>query len=795
LVGRLIALTLALLAGALIAWSQHRPSPVAPSSAAPQAFSAARAMETVRAIAPTPHPMGSEANHQVRDMLLARMTALGLSPRLRQGDILAPPREGGVSGATPQSLIGVLPGRDRAAPAVALMAHYDSRNGAPGAADDGAGVAVVLESIRAIRARGTPARDVVVILTDGEEACLCGAREVFAHDPIVRHIGLLVNLDARGSGGRTLMFETGAGDGQAMRLFRDAAVRPLAGSLFSAVYAILPSDTDFSVARKAGLAGFNFAFTGRTFDYHAPTDTPDHLEGAALQDMGDQVLATAAAAAVAPRLPGSAPDAVYGVVFGRWMILYPPVWGWAPLAAAAALLALALWRTRRREGMPWMDVARGVGAGLFTLACAAAFLHLAGVAAVAFAAQGTRRLLAEAARFEFALMLVAVGALLFAAAETARGRRGPGALLPLLAGLASCALIGGLDRVGLAEGVAAALLALALGRGPISRPGAWGGVLLLGLGVGVAAQIAAPLAAYVIVWPLLAGALAAAATDLAADKRTDRLAALTLVALLVVGWAGVHAHLVVVVTGLPELLVLPVFMAALALWPLAQPDAGAPPARLPGRALLVAGAALVLLVRLSGAWDERHPQASLVAYLLDQDAGRAWRVAPPTLRTGWSDAVLRADGGRLQRLSLWSWGPPVDAAPARLAAIPAPTITSVRRADGLLVITLRPPAGVRALSLQLSPDTPAKLEGVGAAPASLRLAPGRWTEVTWTVPPPAGLTLDVRPAGPGALQLRYSLTRDGWPPGVTPPPRPPADVMGVEFSGDTLITGSRRVTW
>jgi hypothetical protein len=423
-VARLIALTLALLLGAALAWSQARlPSPAPADAPAPQ-FSAGRAMAVVREIAQAPHPVGSPENRRVRDRLLSRMAALGLTPQVRRGDAVEPAGVG-LQGATTESLVGVLPGRDRAQPPVLLMAHYDSRPGAPGAADDGAGVAAALETIRAIRARGTPARDVALVLTDGEEACLCGARHVFATDPLARRAGLVLNLEARGSGGRALMFQTGRDDAGAVRLFRDTAVRPMAGALFGEVYARLPNDTDFSIARAAGAAGLNYAFTGDAFDYHAPTDRPDRLAPGSLQDLGDQVLAAADGAAFGPALPARRPDLVYGVIFGNGMLVYPPAWGWLPLGLSAALAGLGLLRAQRREPFPASDLARGAAAALYALLLAAALLHLAGLAAVTGepAASGARRLLALSGRWEAALLLAAVGALLVAAAEAARGRR------------------------------------------------------------------------------------------------------------------------------------------------------------------------------------------------------------------------------------------------------------------------------------------------------------------------------------------------------------------------------------
>jgi len=793
--GRLIALTLALLAGALVAWGELRAPRPAGAGAPAADFSAARAQATVRALARTPRPTGSAAAHAAREQILKRMRALGLSARIRRGDVLAPAEPGGLSGASPESLIGVLPGRDPAAPAVALMAHYDSRPGAPGAADDAAGVAAALEIVRAIQARGTPLRDVAVIITDAEEACLCGAREVFAHDPIAKRLGLVLNLEARGSGGRALMFETGHDDGPAMKLFRDSAIRPLTGSIFAEVYARLPNDTDFSVAKAAGLPGFNYAFAGRAFDYHQPTDTVANLDPGALQDLGQQVLATASAAAFSPRLPERGADVTHSMLFGRAIIAYPPAWGWAPLALAAALIALAMGRARRRSALPWTQVARGAAAGLYALALGAVLLHLARAVGVAFDPEGERRLLAQAGRFEAGLLLVGLGALLFAAAEAARGRRSRAVVLPLLAALAVCLASAEIDGLALAEGALAALLALSLGREPIERPAAWAGVLCLGLAAGAGLQVAAPLAAYTIAWPVVLAALAAACTNLAADRRVGRLVALAFAGVLAAGWTGVYAHLVVVVAGLPELLVLPMLMAAPALWPLAQPDEGAPPARLGGRMLLIVGAALVLWIRLDDPWSARHPRRSMVAYHLDQDAARAWRVTPKALRTAWSDATLRANGAAVAAISHWAWRQPSVAAAAPLAAISPPTVSVVRLSPDLAEVTVAPPAGVRALNLQLSSLGPARLESVGEAPAGFDLPTGTWTRLTWAAPPEGGLRLRVRARDGGQLRLRYAMVLDGWPKAVIPPSAPPAGVMPVDISGETVASGARRLTW
>jgi Zn-dependent M28 family amino/carboxypeptidase len=174
------------------------------------------------------------------------------------------------------------------------MAHYDSVPGSPGAADDAAGVASILETVRAIKARGVPARDVIVLITDGEEAGLLGAQAFFQRDPMARRIGFLFNTEARGGGGRVQMFQTGGASGGAIAILKRNGLHPQASSLTGYIYERMPNDTDFTVSRKAGVDGLNYAFIGRQFDYHAASSTPDNLDKGTLQDMGQQVLANAA---------------------------------------------------------------------------------------------------------------------------------------------------------------------------------------------------------------------------------------------------------------------------------------------------------------------------------------------------------------------------------------------------------------------------------------------------------------------------------------------------------------------
>ena len=128
---------------------------------------------------------------------------------------------------------------------------------------------------------GTP------VFIDGK---LLGAVAFVEQSPWAREVGAAVNLEARGTSGPSLMFETGSHSLWLMPLFARAVPRPLANSLYYAIYRRLPNDTDFSVFKKHGFDGFNFAFIGDVSHYHTPLDNLRDLDAGSLQSQGDHAL-------------------------------------------------------------------------------------------------------------------------------------------------------------------------------------------------------------------------------------------------------------------------------------------------------------------------------------------------------------------------------------------------------------------------------------------------------------------------------------------------------------------------
>lgn len=789
--GRMIALAAALAGALLLAWTGTRtpgPGPAA-SPSAPTLFRADLAMTDIARIARAPHPVGSAANAAVRDYLFGRMTALGLQPSVQAGMAVNNTARGGgwILAGQMQNLVGVLPGKDRSAPAVALMAHYDSVPASPGAADDATGVAVVLDTVRALKARGTPERDVIVILTDGEEAGLLGAHLFFAEHPLARRIDLLINLESRGGGGRANMFQTGPDNGALVPLFAKTAVQPISNSLAVFLYSRMPNDTDFTVSAAEGVRGLNFAFIGRQFDYHSPTSTPENLDRGSVRHMGEQTLAAAAALAFADTLPGKAPDAVYSQTFGDHLLAYPAWGGWVVLLIAAGLIGLAVLRGRRDDSFRPVDAARGAGAAVFLLLAVALLLHLARRATgVEFGFLGERPLLARWALWETTLAMLAVGVLLLVPILQTRERMRLWLAGAGLCGGILCLAFAGWDPVGLGLGVATALAGyMAFGK-PAALPGAWLGVLLTGLVAGVALQVALPAVAFLVAWPLALASLGAAISLMGTRMDRSRTTGLAVLAALGGGWLAVMFHVVSQGLDLPELLALFLWLGALLVWPLAWPDRTPRLAPAAAVSFLLVGVVLLGVVRFGDPWTPRHPRATGVLHVHDALSGKAWRVSVTPDLSPWARRVLTTDGGEVSKQVLPPltrsavWAAPANAMPPGVAPVSA-TVSG-----GVTTLTL-PAARVILLDVRGS-DALQTLE-VNGKTVTVAAKAGAWSRLRLTgAPQPSEVRIPSRPPG-STIEVRYAVFDEHWPASATALPPRPADLMPFDLSDSSVTTG------
>ena len=344
-----IVLSIGLIAlSALAVWGT-RPPPVVDASAAANSFSAARSISHLTQIAKQPRPIGSDEVVRVREYLVEQLRILGAEVHIEQATGIASYGRTFHAGLV-NNIVATFPGSSNTR-AVMLVAHYDSVPEGPGAADDGAGLVVILEAIRALHAGPAIRNDLVVLFSDGEEARgLLGAQAFAAgHPNLADRIGVVVNLEARGSSGPALMFETSDHNGALIREFARSAPYPMATSLMAAIYKLLPNDTDFTPLKAAGLSGFNLAFLETYEAYHTRVDTIENLDPRSVQHLGANVLGFLRHFGnLALPLPKQ-PDLVYFNWFGTHMLVYPISLIWVTALLLPVLLIFGWVRSLRRE--------------------------------------------------------------------------------------------------------------------------------------------------------------------------------------------------------------------------------------------------------------------------------------------------------------------------------------------------------------------------------------------------------------------------------------------------------------
>jgi hypothetical protein len=245
--------------------------------------------------------------------------------------------------------------------AVLLAVHYDSVGAGPSVSDDGVAVAASLEIARLLREGPPLFNDVIFLIDDGEEAALLGAIAFAAEHPWAKDVGAVVNLEARGTGGRSYMFETGTDNAWLVDLMKRHLPRPATSSLFYSIYKRLPNDTDFTIFKEHGMNGVNFAFIKDVVHYHTPLDDLEHVTPATVQHQGENALAMVRALAEADLDSPPPGTASWFDIWGFGIVSWPESWN-APLSILAmlsALIGFGIRRARRNVGLG--KLAWGIG--------------------------------------------------------------------------------------------------------------------------------------------------------------------------------------------------------------------------------------------------------------------------------------------------------------------------------------------------------------------------------------------------------------------------------------------------
>jgi len=250
-------------------------------------WSTARALEHVKTMSVSPHHVGSTAHDDVRDYVITQLEKLGLQVTTQKGYTMDP--WGNL--AQPENIVARMKGSRENGKALLLLSHYDSDpHSSKGASDAASGVATIIEGVRAFIAQNKqPLNDIIICITDAEELGLNGAELFVNEHPWAQDVGMVLNFEARGSGGPSYMLvETNGGNRKIIEEFSKAGVQyPVANSLAYSIYKKLPNDTDLTVFRKDGeINGLNFAFIGDHFDYHTELDNYERMDRNTLAHQG-----------------------------------------------------------------------------------------------------------------------------------------------------------------------------------------------------------------------------------------------------------------------------------------------------------------------------------------------------------------------------------------------------------------------------------------------------------------------------------------------------------------------------
>ena len=276
-----------------------------PEDADAAGFSAARVVKDIEVISKEHHSVAHPAERaRVREYLVERLQNMGADTvQLFEYDSLTGPKNKHVvyTFDAVNVLAEFAPENTSDSTAYLMfVAHYDSRYSQPmpkdtvwsyGAADDGYGVGVILETMsHLIDVRKEWKQGVKVLFTDAEEVGMMGMTAMWeGNREVFDNVGLVINIEARGPFGPALMFEACPGNEKVLDLYADAARYPYTYSLTTVVYQFMPNFTDFTII-KDDLPGLNFSTIADVNHYHTDLDNFSNVSEKSIQHYGAQIL-------------------------------------------------------------------------------------------------------------------------------------------------------------------------------------------------------------------------------------------------------------------------------------------------------------------------------------------------------------------------------------------------------------------------------------------------------------------------------------------------------------------------
>ncbi len=699
--------------------SHHLPPRPLPVDAPKMSYSAARAFAHVRRIGSTPHPTGTGQAAEVRDYIVEEIERLGLEAEIQETMVYRAP----ATAATVQNVLTRIPGQSDRGNAVALMAHYDSVVFGPGAADDGAGVAALLEAMRALKAGPLLFNDVIFIFTDAEEGRLqgntglLGAHAFVEHHPWMEDVRVVVNFDARGVRGTTYMYQTSGKNAWLIRALAQSGARASASSFMFEVYDAMPVGSDMTAFVNAGVPGYDCAFINGLQKYHTMLDAPEYVSLASLQHNGEYALTLVRHLGNQPleEAAQATSNVVYFDIFGHRIIHYG-----LKTAVIFALITIAAYIVALWFGLRCGEITvRGLACAFISYALWSAFcVGVAGIVMViGYRLRGVY-ILYSSDSLTLGVMLI-----------------GAGASMAVLHRI--------MDRRGVYNAVMGFLLPWAL---------------LL-----IVVTMTVPGATFALTWPLLF-ALAAVGHSL---SRRDQLDTLSVSGALLFAVAALPTifFMVVIIQGFYEALLfifVPLHMGVLLLTlGILMPQLRLVISDIRRRTTVILSL-LGLFFLLMGIWwpgfSSEQPKFNSIAYGLNADTGEAFHMSCDEEIDAWTAQFFPPD---TQKHSITEFIPIATRAylkaPAPALPLDAPTLEIISdKTEGErrhLRLRVDSPRGAEVVVLYAEPETKVLAATVNGRELEVADAPWR---LSYTVYRGGGIDLEVTLPADGPAQFRIA---------------------------------------
>ncbi|KAH8300003.1 hypothetical protein KR044_008473, partial [Drosophila immigrans] len=173
-----------------------------------------------------------------------------------------------------------------------VNSHFDSKPVTPSAGDAGFMIVVMLEVLRVMSTTRQIFEHPIVFLFNGaEESFLLASHGFMTTHKWAGNLKACVNLDAGGSGGREILFQTGPNHPWLVNYYFLYAKHPFGTTLAEEIFqsGAVPSDSDYRIF-KEHMPGLDFGQVINGYIYHTKYDTIDVIPRESFQNSGDNAL-------------------------------------------------------------------------------------------------------------------------------------------------------------------------------------------------------------------------------------------------------------------------------------------------------------------------------------------------------------------------------------------------------------------------------------------------------------------------------------------------------------------------